>query len=161
TEEGTPQGGVISPLLANITLHGIEEMLTKNFSRRTGKTSRKRKPSFVRYADDFVLMDESLEVVLLRKQLIETWLSEMGLVLKESKTRITHTFMKYEEKVGFDFLGFHIRQLLIKQEKKCSECHLMFTSEDIMEVHHIDQNRGNNKLSNLTLVHRHCHDIIH
>jgi len=110
TEEGTPQGGVISPLLANVALHGMEEMLVKNFSRIIEKTSRKRKPSFVRYADDFVLMDESLEVVLEAKQLIESWLSEIGLVLKESKTRITHTFIKHKGNVGFDFLGFNVRQ---------------------------------------------------
>lgn len=110
TKEGTMEEGGISPLLANIALHGMEEMLMKNFSRRTRETSRNRKPNFVRYANNFVLMDESLEVVLEAKHLIETWLNEMGLVLKESKTRITHTFIKYEENVGFDFLGFNIRQ---------------------------------------------------
>ncbi len=108
--EGIPQEGVISPLLVNVAFHGMEEMLIDKFSRRLGKTGRKRKPSFVRYAYEFVFMDESLEVVLEAKQLIEKWLSEIGLVLKDSKTCINHTFIKHEGKVGFDFLGFNIRQ---------------------------------------------------
>ncbi|MCT7970507.1 group II intron reverse transcriptase/maturase [Laspinema olomoucense] len=334
TEEGTPQGGVISPLLANIALHGMEEILEQRFSRRVGKNSAKRKISFVRYADDFVLMDESLEVILEAKAVIEEWLSEIGLTLKASKTRITHTLEEYEGKAGFNFLGFNIRQypcsdkqsgsvggterkrghktlirpsaeaiqkhlqkidcliqrskastqeqlinalnpvirgwaayystvasastfdkmdsllfqklfgwakrrrarnqnntdvvsnywgvnrglgwkfitqdnkyvlekyagtkikrhvkvkktrtpydgdliywgqrlsqhpmlrnvaakLLRKQQGRCSECGLSFTSEDLLEVHHLDKDRSNNKTNNLILVHRHCHDVIH
>ncbi|NET59453.1 MAG: group II intron reverse transcriptase/maturase [Symploca sp. SIO2E6] len=334
TDKGTPQGGVISPLLANIALHGMENILEKRFSRRVGKNSQKRKISFVRYADDFVLMDESLEIVLEAKAVIEEWLAEIGLALKASKTRITHTFERYEGEAGFDFLGFNIRQypcsdkqsgsvggterkrghktlikpskeaiqrhlhkldcliqnntastqeqlinalnpvirgwvayystvasaktfskidsvifqklfgwakrrrsrnqnntdvvsnywgvnrglgwkfitqdnkyvlekhqdvkikrhikikgtkspydgdlnywgqrlsrhpmlrnvvakLLKKQEGKCSECGLKFTSEDLLEVHHLDRDRSNNKTKNLILVHRHCHDVIH
>ena len=333
TEEGTPQGGVISPLLANIALHGIEEMLKSKFFRRV-ENGRKRNVTCVRYADDFVLMDESLEVVLEAKKVVEEWLGEIGLKLKEAKTQITHTLIEHEGKVGFNFLGFHIRQypcsdkqsgsiggterkrghktlikpskesisrnldkiddilrrngasgqeqvinalnpiirglaayystvasavifnsmdsimyqklrgwankrskrgcnktdmvskywgvnrgkgwrfmtpdnkytlekyqntkirrhvkvkedrspydgdltywskrlsnhpilrnvvslLIRRQGGKCSQCNLMFTSEDILEVHHIDTNRGNNKHTNLKLVHRHCHDVIH
>lgn len=110
TEEGTPQGGVISPLLANIALHGMENTLENKFKRRVGKTKQKRNISFVRYADDFVIMDENLDVILEAKAVIEEWLKEMGLTLKESKTRITHTLEKHEGNVGFDFLGFNIRQ---------------------------------------------------
>lgn len=334
TNEGTPLGGVISPLLANIALHGIENILEERFSRRIGKNSAKRKVSFVRYADDFVLMDERLDVILEAKTVIEEWLAEIGLALKASKTRITHTFLSHEGKAGFNFLGFNIRQyscsdkqsggvggterkrwhktfirpsdeaiqrhlqkidhlierntvstqeqlinalnplirgwaayystvassrvfskidsvvfqklfgwakrrrarnqnntdvvshywgvnrglgwkfitpdnkyvlekhqdvkikrhvkvkgnrspydgnltywgqrlsqhpmlrnvvakLLKKQEGRCSECGLRFTSEDLLEVHHSDRNRSNNKINNLKLVHRHCHDVIH
>lgn len=108
TEEGTPQDRVISPLLANIALHGLEEILTNKFSRRIGKTSQKLAISFVRYANDFVIMDEDLEVILEAKTVIEEWLSEMGITA--SKTRITHTFKSHEGNTGFDFLGFNIRQ---------------------------------------------------
>lgn len=117
TDEGTPQGGVISPLLANIALHGMENALEGKFKRRVGKTKQKRDISFVRYADDFVIMDEDLDVILEAKSVIEEWLKEMGLTLKESKTRITHTFEKYEGKVGFDFLGFNIRQYPVSENK--------------------------------------------
>ncbi len=92
TNKGTPQGGVISPLLANIALHGMENILERRFSRRVGNNSQKRKISFVRYADDFVLMDESLEIVLEAKAVIEEWLAEIGLALKASKTR-NHSYI--------------------------------------------------------------------
>lgn len=334
TDEGTPKGGVISLLLVNIALHGIENVLEERFSRRVVSNSAKRKISFVRYADNLVLMDESLDVILEAKAVIETWLTDIGLTLKASKTRITHTFKSHEGNTGFDFLGFNIRQypcsdkqswsrggterkrghktlikpskeaiqkhlqkidylldkngassqeqvinslnpvirgwaayystvasaetfnkvdsivfqklfgwakkrrgrnqnntdvvlkywgvnrglgwkfvtqdnkyilekhqetkikrhvkvkgtnspyredladwgqrlihhpmlrnvvakLLKKQQEKCSECGMRFTSEDLLEVHHLDRNRANNKTSNLILVHRHCHDVIH
>ena len=333
TTEGTPQGGVISPLLANIALHGMETVLER-FTRRVGRTSQTRSISFVRYADDFVIMDESLEVILEAKAAIESWLADMGLTLKASKTRITHTFSEHDGEVGFNFLGFNIRQypcsnkqsgsvggteakrghktliqpskeaiqrhlakidellerngassqeqlinalnpvirgwaayystvassdtfnkvdsivfqklfgwakrrrgrnqnntdivskywgvnrgkgwkfitqdnqytlvkhqetkikrhvkvkgtkspyngdltywgqrlsqhpmlrnvvakLLKNQKGVCSECGMKFTSEDLLEVHHLDRNRANNRMKNLELVHRHCHDVIH
>lgn len=100
TSEGTPQGGVISPLLANIALHGMESLVKK-----VSKTA-----CLVRYADDFVVLDKDITVVHRCKQAIEEFLIGMGLRLKESKTRISHTLHQYEEKVGFDFLGFNIRQ---------------------------------------------------
>ncbi len=110
TEEGTPQGGVISPFLANIALHGIENVLEEKFSRRIGKNKGKSKLSFVRYADDLVLMDESLEVILEAKAIVEEWLADIGLTLKDTKTRIAHTLKSHEGNTGFDFLGFNIRQ---------------------------------------------------
>ena len=107
TSEGTPQGGVISPLLANIALHGMEE-LTKAVS----KTA-----CLVRYADDFVVLDKDITVVQRCKEAIEEFLKGMGLELKDSKTRVSHTLHKYEGNVGFDFLGFNIRQY------KVGKCH--------------------------------------
>ncbi|MCC5639314.1 HNH endonuclease [Nostoc sp. CHAB 5844] len=98
TSEDTPQGGVISPLLANIALHGMESLV-----KQVSKTA-----CLVRYADDFVLLDKDITVVHRCKQVIEEFLMGMGLRLKESKTHISHTLHKYEEKVGFDFLGFNI-----------------------------------------------------
>ncbi|MCA1995430.1 MAG: reverse transcriptase N-terminal domain-containing protein, partial [Coleofasciculus sp. S288] len=95
TEEGTPQGGVISPLLANIALHGMEELIRKVFPRKSyrvdGKKVSKRPPILIRYADDFVVVHEDIEIVQKCQQVIQTWLSNMGLELKPSKTRLCHT----------------------------------------------------------------------
>lgn len=108
TETGTPQGGVISPLLANIALHGLESILEEKFNRRV-TNGRKRKVTVVRYADDFLVMDTSLEVILEAQRITEKWLQDIGLNLKDSKTCITHTLNEVEGKIGFDFLGFNIR----------------------------------------------------
>ena len=122
TEEGTPQGGVISPLLANIALHGLENHLKKFAKTIDLKLPNGNQQSwqnkvnslgYVRYADDFILTHKDKQVVLKGKQIIEEWLSNIGLELKPSKTRITHTLFSKESedgKAGFDFLGFHIRQ---------------------------------------------------
>jgi RNA-directed DNA polymerase len=100
-EAGTPQGGVISPLLANIALHGLEQYLKQLCPTAT----------IVRYADDFVILCATLEEVLRLHQASEGWLAEIGLRLKESKTRIAPTLKEHEgEKAGFDFLGFTVRQ---------------------------------------------------
>ncbi|NEQ21655.1 MAG: group II intron reverse transcriptase/maturase, partial [Microcoleus sp. SIO2G3] len=116
TEAGTPQGGVISPLLANIALHGMEEVVkeyanTLPTRRNHGKKQNRNALSLIRYADDFVIIHEDINVVLGAKAVIEGFLKDIGLELKPSKTRICHTFEDYEgEKPGFDFLGFNIRQ---------------------------------------------------
>lgn len=108
-EAGTPQGGVISPLLANIALHGFERALVA--------VSRRHHISVIRYADDFVVMCIDLEAVLAVKQRAEEWLAEMGLRLKEAKTHITHTLNDYAGQVGFDFLGFHVRQYRVGRHR--------------------------------------------
>ncbi len=100
TEMGTPQGGVISPLLANIALHGMEELLGITYAKAHGS----KEYTVVRYADDFVVfcMTEAKAIGALEK--IRKWLLERGLELSEEKTRIAHITQ------GFDFLGFNIRQ---------------------------------------------------
>ena len=111
TEEGTPQGGTISPLLANIALHGLEELITKRFPQKwKGKEIIRRIPAVIRYADDFVVLHDDIEIIKECKEAISEWLKLMGLELKPSKTRLSHTFTKVEENVGFNFLGFSIRQ---------------------------------------------------
>ena len=102
TEEGTPQGGAISPLLANVALHGLETAVRAAFPRQ--------EPLVVRYADDFVVLQEDLAVIERAQAVTNAWLAEMGLELKPSKTRITHTLVEHEEHVGFDFLGWTVRQ---------------------------------------------------
>ena len=129
SESGTPQGGVISPLLANVALHGLEndtraalrEDLFEYQKRKHGKASRTlsgRTLSVIRYADDFVVLHESEEIVLKAKDFIEQWLKGIGLELKPSKTRIAHTLNpRQDELPGFDFLGFTVRQFPSKETK--------------------------------------------
>ena len=109
TNQGTPQGGIISPILANMVLDGIEDLLGKKYGsykldghrRRSTKTS----IQFVRYADDFVVIGQSKDTLENEvKPLIEEFLKERGLVLSQEKTKLTHI---YE---GFDFLGQNIRK---------------------------------------------------
>jgi RNA-directed DNA polymerase len=100
TNEGTPQGGVISPLLANIALDGFEEFITSfKVYGRGGK-----RPSLIRYADDFVILHESEEFIEFLRLKANEWLKGMGLELKPSKTKVCHT------SEGFNFLGFNVRQ---------------------------------------------------
>lgn len=120
TEEGTPQGGVLSPLLANIALNGIETLIMnlapkfdmKNQRGHQIATRDKIKSiSVIRYADDFVILHEDLEAIKLCKITVEEWLSDIGLELKPSKTKIAHTLNTHENcQPGFNFLGFNIRQ---------------------------------------------------
>jgi len=100
TKAGTPQGGVISPLLANIALHGMEKVLGV----KTDNRGRLRGPrAVVRYADDFVVLCESKEDAEQAKNTMKEWLDIRGLTLSEEKTRIVHLTE------GFDFLSFNIR----------------------------------------------------
>lgn len=102
---GTPQGGIISPLLANIALEGMEgylyEMLRKKGYR--SHDIRQGQIRIVRYADDFVVMHKNKKVIEDSKLIIAEWLKKRGLELSEEKTRIVHSTD------GFDFLGFNVR----------------------------------------------------
>ncbi|WP_438941537.1 group II intron reverse transcriptase [Moorena bouillonii] len=105
TNEGTPQGGIISPLLANIALHGMEECIKEYANNMKGTKEKNRKAlSLIRYADDFLIIHKDQKVVEECLEVIGKWLNEMELELKPSKTKITHT---YE---GFNFLGFQVKQ---------------------------------------------------
>ncbi len=113
TSLGTPQGGVISPELANIALHGLESRVKQYAETLKGGSSINRKAlSLIRYADDFVILHENLNVVQQCKEIIADWLKGIGLELSQSKTRITHTLhtMPDGAEPGFDFLGFTVRQ---------------------------------------------------
>jgi RNA-directed DNA polymerase len=102
TERGSPQGGVISPLLALIALHGLETAITSAFPSRD-------RPQVVVYADDFVVLHPTRAGVEKAQLIVEEWLDGMGLHLKPTKTRIGHTRLALDGQVGFNFLGFHIR----------------------------------------------------
>ena len=116
TVEGTPQGGVISPLLANIALHGMEKCLEDYAETLPGtKRDNKHALSLIRYADDFVILHKDIKVLLQAKTVIQEWLNQVGLELKPEKTKIAHTLEEYEgNKPEFDFLGFNIRQYEVK-----------------------------------------------
>jgi RNA-directed DNA polymerase len=129
TESGTPQGGVISPLLANIALHGLES-ITKTALKHdlmayakkvrqysVGWKNALESISIVRYADDFVVLHPDHEIIMKAKTFIEQWLKGIGLELKPSKTRIGHTLKEENGKPGFNFLGFEIRQYPVKNNK--------------------------------------------
>jgi RNA-directed DNA polymerase len=115
TERGTPQGGIISPVLANMALDGLESVVKQ----AAGATPNARQPAkvyFVRYADDFVVTGVSPEILEQKiKPAIETFLAQRGLVLSSKKTQITSI------QQGVDFLGQNIRKygdkLLIKPAK--------------------------------------------
>jgi RNA-directed DNA polymerase len=66
--------------------------------------------SLIRYADDFVIIHENLDVVKRCQEIMQNWLGDMGLELKPSQTKLTHTLMNIEGNVGFEFLGFHVQQ---------------------------------------------------
>jgi RNA-directed DNA polymerase len=110
TEAGTPQGGIASPVLANMALDGLEDV-----ARRAAP--RNQKIHVVKYADDFIITCASKEVLeTMVKPAVVAFLKERGLELSDEKTRITHI------DDGFDFLGFNVRKyagkLLIKPSRK-------------------------------------------
>ncbi|GAB0109807.1 group II intron reverse transcriptase/maturase [Pseudoalteromonas distincta] len=117
TEAGTPQGGIISPVLANMALDGLETVLESHFGKKNTKASYKTKVNYVRYADDFIITGISQELLEDEvKPLVEAFMAERGLTLSPEKTVITHI----DE--GFDFLGQNLRKykgkLLIKPSRK-------------------------------------------
>jgi RNA-directed DNA polymerase len=118
TEAGTPQGGIISPTLANLTLDGLEVLLTQRFRRheRKGRWIHP-KVHLVRYADDFIITGNSYDLLVNEvRPLVEKFLRERGLELSADKTHVTRI------QDGFDFLGRHLRKyrgkLLVTPSKK-------------------------------------------
>ena len=121
TKAGTPQGGIISPILANMTLDGMEQAIASRYHvGKNGVIDKTRfnpeKVHFVRYADDFVVTATSKETAKDIAEVVKRFLAERGLELSVEKTRITHI------DDGFDFLGWNFRKykgkLLIKPSKK-------------------------------------------
>jgi len=115
TEDGTPQGGIISPVLANMALDGLQQALKAKYRQRKGRPY--HSVNLIRYADDFVITGASRTVLEEEvKPLVAKFMAERGLELSEEKTVIT----PIEE--GFDFLGRNVRKysgkLLIKPSKR-------------------------------------------
>jgi RNA-directed DNA polymerase len=117
TEEGTPQGGVVSPLLLNVALHGMEHAAGVRY-RTTGidgVATARDSPVLIRYADDFVALCRTRDEAMQVKARLAAWLTPRGLAFNEDKTRV----VDLDE--GYDFLGFNVRRyhglLLIKPSK--------------------------------------------
>src|SRR5512136_2559490 len=124
TREGTPQGGIISPLLANLTLDGMERAIRSRIKIRRDQVN------FIRYADDFIVTartKETLEQIV--KPVLVAFLAQRGLELSEQKTTITHI------QAGFNFLGQNVRKyrnkLVIKPTKEGLKALLQKTRECI------------------------------
>jgi RNA-directed DNA polymerase len=146
TEAGTPQGGIISPTLANMTLDGLERLLTQHFPKGTWRDGKLWTPkvNLVRYADDFIITGDSKELLENEvRPLVEQFLKERGLRLSPDKTRITHI------NEGFDFLGQNLRKYdgkpLVKPSQKNTHAFL----EKVRGI--ID---ANNSVSQEALVNR-------
>jgi RNA-directed DNA polymerase len=136
TISGTPQGGIISPVLANIALDGLEARLREVFPLR-GKGSWHGKAAqvhLIRYADDFIITGHNRELLETQvKPLVESFMAERGLELSSEKTSITHLSR------GFDFLGQNVRRypngkLLIKPARKSIKS-LLFKVKQIIRKH--------------------------
>ena len=122
TEDGTPQGGIASPTLANIALDGLEKTILE-------LAKKGEKIHFVRYADDFICTANSKEILENKVQpAIINFLKERGLELSLEKTKITHI------NEGFDFLGFNIRKYKEKLLIKPSEPSVKKFSESLRET---------------------------
>lgn len=136
TDEGTPQGGIISPILANMALDGIQAELIKNFDTNLkGKYSSfvhdKHKVNLVRYADDFIVTAATKEIAEKAKSIIRDFLKVRGLELSEEKTLITHI------NEGFDMLGWTFRKfkgkLIVKPSKKSIKNFVLTLSDTILK----------------------------
>jgi RNA-directed DNA polymerase len=117
TEEGTPQGGVVSPALLNVALHGMEHAAGVRYQRAgsDAAAAAKGSPVLIRYADDLVVFCHTRHEAEQVKARLASWLAPRGLAFNEDKTRIVNLGQ------GFDFLGFNVRRyhgkLLIKPSK--------------------------------------------
>ncbi len=116
TVAGTGQGSVLSPLLANVALHGLEDHIRSHFPDRVHcgppgvRCQARWKPYLIRYADNVVILHRDRAVIHHCQRLAEEWLRSIGLALHPEKTCIAHTLTPEDGKAGFDFLGFEVRQ---------------------------------------------------
>ncbi len=158
TQEGTPQGGVISPLLANLALDGLGKLLSDQYPMKISSRKPAHKVNFVRYADDFIITGRTKE--LLEEEilpLVESILKERGLRLSRAKTRITHI----DE--GFDFLGQNVRKykgkLLIEPSKASVKKFLRsirdFVKKNKMQTQRVLIEALNPKIRGWCQYHRH------
>ena len=121
TAAGTPQGGIVSPRLANIALHGLEAHIRSHFPERIRldaapePTVANWKPQVIRYADDLVILPRDSAVIETCHHRTEVWLQGIGLALHPQKTRMAPTLLDTEGTSGFDFWGFSMRQDRVSQ----------------------------------------------
>ena len=140
TDAGTPQGGVISPLLANIALHGMEAALGVKHNCNCQIISER---AVVRYADDFVVFCRTQDDARQARNTLAEWLRTRGLHLSEEKTRIVHIHD------GFNFLGFNVRQYKSRRKKGARVLLIMPSKDSVRKIKEKIRNewmkmRGNN-----------------
>jgi RNA-directed DNA polymerase len=160
TEAGTPQGGIVSPTLANLTLDGLEDLLAENFPRRQERGFWIHpKVHLSRYADDFIITGSSRELLVNEvRPLVEAFLRERGLELSMEKTHVTRI------QDGFDFLGQNVRKyggkLLVTPSKKNTKAFLTKVGEVIEKNKSARQEdlivRLNPIIRGWANYHRHC-----
>ena len=165
TEEGTPQGGVISPTLANLTLNGLENFLRERFkpgyaiSSNGKRVKRYTRINLVRYADDFVITGRSKRQLERIKITIGEFLKPRGLKISDNKTSILHI------SEGFDFLGWNFRKynntFLCKISNKSISTHRREIKYLTKKVHNPEQliNQINSKALGWINYHHCCNDI--
>jgi RNA-directed DNA polymerase len=149
TEEGVPQGGVISPLLLNVALHGLEEAAGARYFPDRVKHAGKSVPGtpvVIRYADDLVALCHSAEQAQQVKERLRQWLTPRGLAFNEDKTRVVGLGE------GFDFLGFNVRRhrngkLLIKPSKAAVRRIRRRLAADVKALHGANAEAVINKLN--------------
>jgi RNA-directed DNA polymerase len=124
TETGVPQGGVISPLLLNVALHGMEHALGSSY---TPRGTLRGTCALVRYADDLAVLCPTKQAAIDAQHLLATWLGTRGLRLSEAKTHIRHLTE------GFDFLGFNIRHYPAPQSSRSGYKLLIKPSQDSIQ----------------------------
>ena len=159
TSDGTPQGGIISPVLANLALDGLEKLLREKYPRWRRQDGKPVCVNIVRYADDFIITGRTKELLETEiKPLVEAFMRKRGLELSPDKTVITHI------KEGFDFLGQNVRKysdgkLLIKPSKKSIQRFLDGIRKIIRDSHSLTAaglvRRLNPKIRGWTNYHRH------
>jgi RNA-directed DNA polymerase len=158
TRKGTPQGGIISPVLANMTLDGLESILNSPFGKKGTRKRKKYGIHAIRYADDFVITGHSKEVLETQvKPMVENFLAERGLALSAEKTQLTHITS------GFDFLSQNVRKcgskIIIKPSKKSIANLLKNVRHTVLKSRAITQTelikRLNPQIRGWTFYHRH------
>lgn len=167
TEAGTPQGGVISPMLANVAMTSFDDYIANHYGKREYHGGKHYISPMIRYADDFIILCESKQKAKQVKDDITRYLSKnIGLTLSEEKTTITHI------REGFNFLGFTIRKfpvykhnkkgktkLIIKPQKEKINNLLRECKELLQKNKHADQDvlvmKLNQKITGWGMYYRH------
>jgi RNA-directed DNA polymerase len=137
-------------------LHGLEEEIKRFATTLPGnKENNQKSLALVRYADDLVVLHPELEVIQQCKQLIENWLLDLGLELKPSKTRITHTLYECNGNQGFNFLGFTVRQFVVgNTHSGCNTTGKKLGFKTLIKPSQENISRHKDKLAKIIKTHR-------
>lgn len=130
TVSGTPQGGIVSPLLANIALHGMESAIGVSYRSSGNAYWVQSKRALIRYADDFVIFAETCEDAEAAKSDVTRWLADRGLELSKEKTMTRHLTE------GFNFLGFNVRQYPARNTKTGYKLLIKPSAESVKDFKH-------------------------